>query len=137
MEVKFHNTEDIIVEEAMRECPPDYAAILGIEPPRSESGRTAPEIAYRAMREALDGLTPAELRKLAPLVNRWKGLSPRGRKLLDRCSWCVVYVIRDEEQQRRKKRAKQKGVVYDFKECRAQVRYLRMRENGTSRAYVR
>ena len=127
MEVKFHNTEDIILDDVLRECPTNYAAILGMEPPRSDSGRTAPEIAYRAMREALDGLTPSELRKLAPIVARWNKMDAYGRKLLDGCSWRVKLHTEKEERQRKKKRATQKGVVLDFKACRRQLRYLKMR----------
>lgn len=124
---QLYRTETLIVREALADVGPDYAAILGFELPKNGNGRTTPELAYKAMREALDGLTPSEMRKLAPVISRWKKLSPRGRRLLDDCLFRVMLTMEDEERELRRKCAAKNGIVLDFKKCRARVRYLKMR----------
>ena len=123
----FINTENIIVERACEATRPDYAAILGIEPPTSRSGRTVPELAYKAMRESLEGISPSEMRKLAPLVRRWKELNPWGRDVLEKCGFFVKQEVEKEQRERRACQTARSGVVLDFKQWRAHVRYQKVR----------
>lgn len=72
------------IDKAKRAIGPDYSELLPFmaPPTPTEHRRTAPEVAYRAMGEAIDGLKPAELRELAQVISHWKRCSRYRRRII-------------------------------------------------------
>lgn len=94
------------VESAREEVGPDRSKLVPfmMEPEPSLSGRTAPELAYKAMAKAIDGLEPRDLRKLARVVHFWKDCDEHNRAVIEMCALNV----RNEQWQEEKNRAASK-----------------------------
>jgi hypothetical protein len=91
------------VERAKKEVGYDRPKLVPFmdEPEPSPSGRTAPELAYRAMARAIDGLEPRDLRKLARVVSHWKRCDESGRSVIDGCAFNVWNEQQQEERNRK------------------------------------
>lgn len=109
------------LEKGKRRAPKDYSHILPFMAPPvpSQSGRTAPELAYRAMGEAIEGLEPRDLRKLAPLIHHWKKLDC-GRKSI--AEECLRVLENEQENEERRWKYEREHPVIVFTKARARLR---------------
>ena len=72
------------IERAQRKVPKDYSEVLPFmaRPVETKYHRTNPELAYKAMGKAIEGLSPRELRDLARHIEQWKHCESHGRRIV-------------------------------------------------------
>lgn len=115
------NRCESVLKQGKKKAPKDYSRILPFMAPPvpSQSGRTAPELAYKAMGEAIDGLEPRDLRKLAGFISLWKDLDC-GRQFILR--ECAFYLRNEQEEDEAMWKFEREHPVIVFAEAKKRLR---------------
>lgn len=84
MEQPYAEEISAAVERAKKKLPKDYSAVLPFmaKPTETKYHRTSPELAYKAMGEAIEGLTARDLRELAGWIKSWRRCDIHGRHIV-------------------------------------------------------